>query len=271
MIQLIYNYLWSQQEPINLLPEHRIPLFEYLNGSELGNCRLVCRAWNTLLSSDYAIEILWNRIMDKVAFGTKQWLKYYGDVGKEPTLPKNIRTILIEKCPIWPHLKVYQTHRLILKPKTLNGTQVTLSMLANLTQNPRQGKILDFNMHADVARDHGRTPVESSQWLLVPKWPIDIFSPYGNFFGSECYSQQEIVQRLNKNSNVHYHVPNVLDAAISFVARCVTGDKVGGMIQCQEETNGHQLDIDLDKPDTVKIYDDDQTNGTPRLLLIRKL
>ena len=72
-------------------------------------------------------------------FGAGEWQRYFGDVGPIPPLPADIETQLGSDCPYWEGKKLWQTHQLVLVPKTVNGKPLTINSLEDLIEHPLGG------------------------------------------------------------------------------------------------------------------------------------
>ena len=62
----------------------------------------------------------WDKEKASVIFGPEQWLKLGITVRDVPPLPPDINGILKDSCRMNPKKRVYQTHRLILKPARIS-------------------------------------------------------------------------------------------------------------------------------------------------------
>src|SRR5438105_1254768 len=81
------------KDPAKGLPSTVVrEVFSYLNGKDLcGLCRKTNKEWRALASESR----LSTRVMaNTYAFGKEKWAKYFGDIGLEPPLPRNIEEIL---------------------------------------------------------------------------------------------------------------------------------------------------------------------------------
>ncbi len=74
-----------------------------------------------------------------LAFGQKEWTRYFGDVGEVPPLPENIAQILDISCPLWENKKVSDTHPLTLIPAQVNSRPFSLDLLGELIKDARNG------------------------------------------------------------------------------------------------------------------------------------
>src|SRR6476620_385041 len=82
----------------DLLPQEMIlGIFSDLNAEDLAKCQRLNKTCQVLAAD----KALWDALFPKIAFGKKQWAKYFGDIGEEPPLPKDIDKILKSPCPLF--------------------------------------------------------------------------------------------------------------------------------------------------------------------------
>jgi len=154
-------------------------------------------------------------LIPSMAFGKAKWAKYFGDVGVEPALPKNINRILSSSCPYRNGKNVRDTPLLVLIPKTVNGKLLTLDTLPELVQKPKQGHATKYaQYHETVKKELGNKPVPKSYWALITKNEL----PNSR---KKTYSEQ---QALIKRT---YVVPGALEMAIGILMHHVkSGEKL---------------------------------------------
>lgn len=127
-----------QKDPIKyLIEELAIECFSYLNGTELSRCCSVNKEWNNFLLKNEPYFPMMDLLSKKISFGKENWLKYFGDIGDEPPLPKDIFKILGSPCPFFPNKSVGETHMLILIPEKVNQKSLNLEYLGELAKNPK--------------------------------------------------------------------------------------------------------------------------------------
>ena len=102
-------------------------------------------------------------------FGKAEWEKYFGDVGIEPPLPKNIEDILNSPCPFWPGKKVRETHLLVLVPQTINGKPYTINVLGELIKKPKVGNKSRYYSSNGYIQDNLGNQSFASHWILITK------------------------------------------------------------------------------------------------------
>ncbi len=170
-------------------------------------------------------------------FGAVAWSSYFGDIGKEPPLPRDIVQIWMARCPFWPDKKVKDTHVLVLIPQIVNGKPLTLKSLDELVQSPKQGPKTKYDYFRDsVLTEHGDTPAEPSHWVLLTRdvIPNSRNKPYAE--------QQKLVTKASS-----YQVPKALEAAVClFMEHARTGNRLYSdspwtYTRCQEKTDSGQL------------------------------
>ena len=159
-----------------------------------------------------------------IAFGKTDWEKYFGEIGEEPLLPKNVKRILNKSCPFWPNKKVKETHLLVLIPNTVNGQPFTLSFLGELIQCPRAGYKTQFFYGVSDIKESVRNKSYPSHWVLMTKDLI----PGSTLKGySPCC---ELLANYSKKVGLHYELPNLLDAVASILLHYVkTGERLYDM------------------------------------------
>ena len=76
--------------------------------------------------------------LPEMAFGKAKWERYFGDVGVEPPLPKDIVEVLKSPCPYWGGRRVEETHLLVLIPQSVNGRSFTIGTLGEMIKSPQK-------------------------------------------------------------------------------------------------------------------------------------
>ena len=176
--------------------------------------------------------------VSQLAFGKADWERFFGDVGVEPALPKDIVEVLKSPCPYWGGKRIEETHLLVLIPQTVNGRPLTLSTLQELIQHPKGGgsvtQYRNYNDH--VRKEHGDQPVPRSYWALMTK---DVLPNSRN----KTYGEQ---QALIKGP---YTVPGVLEMATGILMHHVKGgerlytDSPDTYTRCLEQVYGNQYRV----------------------------
>ena len=173
----------------------------------------------------------------KTAFGKAKWKKYFGDIGVEPPLPKDIVEVLKSPCPYWGGKRVEETHMLVLIPQAINGKPLTLNTLQQLIQAPQgEGHATKYEYYyKDTQKEIGGQSVPSSYWALITK---DVL-PNSR---SKTYAEQ---QALIKGP---YAVPGALEIATGILMHhAQTGERLYSdspdtYTRCQEKlSNGYRV------------------------------
>ena len=156
-----------------------------------------------------------------IAFGKAEWEKYFGDIGVEPPLPKNIEEILNEPCSFWPDRKVRETHLLVLIPNEVNGKTFTLNYLGELIQKPKSGHSTKYRVYSDYVKKTVGEKSYPSHWVLMAR---DIIHD-SRFVGYlECC---ELIANHSKKAGLPYELPNLLEATASILMHYVrTGERL---------------------------------------------
>ena len=163
-------------------------------------------------------------IRDAQHFGEAEWKTYFGNVGEEPPLPKNLKAILNNPCPFSrdKSVKVKDTHMLVLVPATVNGEALTLNKLQDLIQNPQnKGHKTDYEYYGIATKSkHGDTSVGRSHWVLMTRDVV----PYSR---NKTYQDQKDLV----NQHEGYGLPGALEAAVCILMEHVSsGFKLFGEI-----------------------------------------
>ena len=175
--------------------------------------------------------------LSQIWFGKAKWERFFGDVGAEPPLPKDIVEVLKSPCPYWGGKRIEETHLLVLIPQTVNGRPLTLSTLQELIQHPREGGAsTKYSNYYELAqKEIGSQPVSSSYWALMTK---DVL-PNSR---SKNYGEQ---QALIKGP---YAVPGALETATGLLMHhAQTGERLypdqpQTYTRCQETlSNGYRV------------------------------
>ena len=155
------------------------------------------------------------------AFGKKEWERYFGDVGIEPSLPENIEEILNEPCSFWPDKNVKETHLLVLIPNTVNGKAFTMNYLGELIQKPKSGHLTKYKFYSDYAKESVGDKSYPSHWVLMTRYIIP-GSRYSNY--SEC---SDTIANHRKKTGLPYELPHLLGATASILMHYVkTGERL---------------------------------------------
>lgn len=168
---------------------------------DLARCLRVNKQWNKVANQDG----LWEAFFPKEAFGKKEWATYFGDIGKEPPLPREVYGILNSPCPVYSEKKVAETHTLILIPKTVDGEELTFNKWKVLIKSPISGNATDFRYDAPIAQEYGDKSPPETHWVLVLN---DVIPGSRN---KRYADQTTLVANLAKLAKADYKVPNMLD------------------------------------------------------------
>ena len=209
-------------------------IFFTLKDSELGRCHRVCKRWKVLASDEVFLKTRY----PEAAFGEDKW-KAIGKIGKVPRLPNNINEILEGPCPIYEGKKIKDTHILAYKPKQVNVQPLTVNNIGTLF--PIQGNATGYrNIWSEIITEHGNTPVEKEEWLLMTK---DVLPGSRNKSYTE---QQTLVKNLSEKAQAEYQVPKLIDAITCIFAEYASsGTRLYSTdpwtyTRCQEKIRGYQ-------------------------------
>lgn len=168
-----------------------------------------------------------------MAFGAVDWKRYLGEVGNEPSLPKDIDAILNSACPFWEGSKVKETHLLVLIPARVNDQPFSLNLLGELIRRPRGGghgtQYLYYE--SDVRSEIGEFPPARSYWMLMTR---DVLAGSRN----KTYAEQKaMIARYERQG---YALPTALEAATVTVlhhvrtGECLFSDDPWTYTRCQD-------------------------------------
>ena len=104
-----------------------------------------------------------------IAFGRDAWRRYFGDIGEELPLPKNIVEILNSSCSFWSDKKVKKTHLLVLIPNTVNGKPFTMNYLGELIRKPKFGYSTKYDFYPRYAEEVVGDKSYPSHWVLMTR------------------------------------------------------------------------------------------------------
>ena len=156
-----------------------------------------------------------------IDFGKTDWAKYFGDIGVEPPLPKNIEEILNEPCYFWPNKKVKETHLLVLIPYKVNGKPFTLNYLGELAQKPKSGYATTYAFYSSCVKEVVGDKSYPSHWVLMTRYVIPDSKCNGKSSGCNM-----IVNHIKK-TGLPYELPHELDAAACILMNYVkTGERL---------------------------------------------
>lgn len=206
-------------KPFSCLPTAVIlEAFSYLKLPELGDCRLLNKECRKLASDE---AFLLRSIYPHRIFGKKEWTTYFGDVGAEPPLPKEIHSIFQSPCPFWGGKKVIETHMMVLLPKTVAKKSFTLNSLGELVKDPKKGTATSYAyFHGEIRTRLGECIVKESQWVLMTR---DVLP------GSreKSFIQQKNLVAAANTPQCRYSAPTLIEAVTSiFMTYFRTGKRL---------------------------------------------
>jgi hypothetical protein len=151
-------------------------------------------------------------------FGSRDWRRYFGEVGEEPPLPAYMDEILRSPCPFWPDKAVQDTHLLVLVPSTVDGEAFNLDLLRRLVQHPRGGghSTQYFLYDSEVQRSLGDAYPSSPYWILLTR---DVLPGSRN----KPYTAQQalVAARTYDIACPSYEIPRVLEVATAILSHYV--------------------------------------------------
>jgi 50S ribosome-binding GTPase len=179
------------------------------------------------------------------AFGAEEWEKYFGEVGEAPPLPSDMVTILDGPCPFWTNKKVRDTHLLVLIPATVGGVPLTLNLLGELIQRPKNGgHRTEYRRYDDLVKAQiGEESPPRPYWLLMTR---DVL-PKSR---SKTYdAQKALVAAHASKLGLPYEMPPALAAATAILlhhareGERLFGDDPCTFTRCQEKVANNQYPV----------------------------
>lgn len=163
-----------------------------------------------------------NEFSLKHSFGPTQWQTYFGDVGEIPPLPNNIDEILQAPCPIWPGKKTWETHKLFLVPKTLDGKPMSLDLTSEIFQEPKEGHPAHYLYYSGpVKSDIGARGVAETHWCLMT---TDIVPDSTD---KDYRDQVRFMEAFANRLDLPYAIPSTIEAALCvFLHHVETGERI---------------------------------------------
>jgi hypothetical protein len=158
----------------------------------------------------------------KHAFGPARWQTYFGDVGEVPPLPNRMDEILRSPCPIWKGRKTWETHKLFLVPNRLLGEPMSLDLIGEVVQAPKEGHKAGYLYYSGpVKADIGDSSVEQAHWCLMTK---DILpGSTDKDYRDQCGFMEEFRSRLD----LPYAIPSTTEATLCvFLHYVETGERI---------------------------------------------
>lgn len=246
-----YSQIAERKAPIDLLPhEVLVKIFLYMNSADsLQSLALSCQKFNEVIQAPAVQHLLMKQlVIERFAFGLRDWQRFFGDVGEAPDLPDDIVDILQSYCPFWQSRKVWDTHILVLIPQSIDGRPFNLNLLEEIIQNPREKEPLQFSYYNQaIANSIGSTEIEGSYWVLMTKYMI----PVGVNIGYD--EQQEVIRRYSEE----YDLPRTLEAATSILMHFL---KTGSLLY-QENYARCQEDVAVGRFSSEGLYISDGKRG----------
>lgn len=222
-----------EEGPINYLPvEILYKIFSNLHPSDLGRCGLVSKQWQILANDESLIKTVYTSI----PLGKKELENFFGKIGEEPPLPKNILDILKSPCPFWRGKRVVDTHMLVLIPKEIDGHPLNINKLREIVKFPKQDNASVYKSIKSklVFNKHGDTSCDTSHWVLMTKDIVPKSSEYINI-NKNPFAEKNIAE---------YQIPKILDVVFCiFTEYFSSGLRLFPNVYtyCQEDVSGFSV------------------------------
>lgn len=184
-------------------------IFYCISNKDLAHASMVCRNWRIVINEDQTLRLK-KANLDCCLFGKTKWKKYFGNIGFEPKLPKNIEEMLNRPCVFWPGKKIKDTHYLTLIPEKINGVQVNLNIILDKVKSKKNECSLNYVGYSnEVRKALGALSTLNSYWVLMTRKTIP---------GSESKTypdQQSLIEEFVEKTGappICYDFPSVLEA-----------------------------------------------------------
>lgn len=191
------------------------------------------------------------------SFGESEWTTLCGRVDPAPSLPPDFSDLWNRPCPIYPGMKISETHMLVYIPATVDGKPFTLKKLGEIAKRffPQNDKGFR-SIWPGVVDELGDKSIKS-RWVLMTK---DVLPGSRNKSYAE---QQKIVARLAKKS-LGYKVPDTLEAATCILAQYFFDSKTRlfnnepwTYTRCEEKIQGYQTVVGAFAPAGLDVCSSD--------------
>lgn len=164
--------------------------------------------------------------LSSVIFGASAWKKYFGEVGEEPPLPRDMDRILYGVCPFWSGKKVKETHLLVLIPTSVNNHAFSLHLLGELIRSPKgSGHRTQYDYYARRLKTQiGAVSPDHSYWVLMTR---NVLADSRN----KAYAEQKKMIACYMRQG--YALPTALEAATAILLHHVcTGERLFSYDPC---------------------------------------
>ena len=175
-------------------------------------------------------------------FGKKEWNKFFGDVGEEPPLPKDLSLTMSQPCPFWPSQKIQDTHFLILLPREIEAQLLTLNTFQSLLINKSKCSYASFDKF--VRQELGNSSIES-HWILMT------YDVVPNTRRQRFEAQKSYIESIETNDPYRYRLPSVLEATACIIAaylylgKTIYSDDPWTYTRCMEKVNLDQYPVSV--------------------------
>lgn len=241
-IDAIFNYLLAGK--IEITEENVLSLLDYAHRNQLMHLQEECLKFllsifdsldlddynevvHPFITSRYLDQDLCRLLCEENFFGSQDWKKYCGDVGKVPPLPKDIFSILTSD---FQGSKVYQTHLLVLVPEQIDGKNLTPESLEAWVKAPKEsgnGYSSAYRYFSSDVFEKIKGNCIPSHWVLMTKNAIETKEdkPY-----SIIERLKQTLELINDDEGkLMYEIPSVRDMVVClFMYHIKTGKRLFG-------------------------------------------
>lgn len=174
-------------------------------------------------------DVLQRRIVSEQPIGREAWEQSIGQIAEAPPLPEGIGDILTAPCPFWAPKQVWQTHRLVLLPKSVSEKSYSPELMNSLVKKPIKGCPTQVvYVHSSIADTHWKASSKEAYWALVTK---DVLPGTRN----KNLNEQQAIILLNGKGN--YRLPKLAEVVTTaFLQRVREGECLFSSGKTREET-----------------------------------
>lgn len=238
-------------DPTDKLPRRlfQVDILSKFKVRDLIVCAQVSKKWNSWIPTDLKKEMV---LASKVTIGPAQW-SCLGDIGEVPPLPDDIKEEMQKDCPYFKGQKKYNTCRLVLMPKSINGKDLTISHFESLILELNNEDHASFsycwqNQQTTNAMINKVHAISASYWMIVTEKLL-------------LNSQDKCFIRQKKLLKEKYEVPLTIEVIVSIAMNYIasgirkeimfgemTQTKTQMKTRCKENFSGNQIVVGFFHP-----------------------
>lgn len=234
-------------DPTALLPRRlfQVDILSKLKVRDLIACAQVSKKWNSWIPTNLKKEMV---LASKVTIGPAQW-SYLGAIGEVSPLPDDIKEEMQKDCPYFKGQKKYNTCKLVLMPKRINGKDLTISHFESLINDHHKSFSYWWeNQQATNAMINKVHTISSSYWMIITEKLL--LNSHG-----KCFVRQK--KLLKEKYDVPLTIEVIVSIAMNYIASGIRNEIMfGGITQtktqmktrCKENFSGNQIVVGFFHP-----------------------